>query len=117
MWEGGSPLSQGTDISLVFPPGAGLRSATEPHLCNLFRNDCLEALSWYLPRLRIFCNKQTDQMFILVLNICCLSTIVHRTLDGCTLNSYNPICSPDVGTHQNGEGPSRLVGRSRTAVV
>ncbi len=48
---------------------------------------------------------------------CRLSTIVHRTLDGCRKNSYNPICSPVKGTHQNGEGPSRLVGGIRTTLV
>src|SRR6266566_234666 len=56
-------------------------------------------------------------MVILVLNVGRPTTIVHRTLDGCRKNSYNPICSPVEGTHQNGAGPSRLVGGIRIILV
>ncbi len=40
-----------------------------------------------------------------MLNSCCLSTIIHRTLDDCMVISYNPIYSQCKGMHQNGEGP------------
>ncbi len=61
--------------------------------------------------------KRILSVFLLEALFCCLPTIVHRTLDGCTADAYNPICSPIEGMHQNGEGRRGTVGGSRTAVV
>src|SRR5260221_10688814 len=39
-----------------------------------------------------------------MLNSCCLSTIIHRTLYDCMVDSYNPVCSQVEDRHPNGEG-------------